>query len=70
MVFLMETILRRNKMERIRSRLGFPNMLVVDCVGKSGGLALLWTEDVDVEVQNYSKRHINAKICTKPSLGW
>ncbi|XP_059436777.1 uncharacterized protein LOC132169841 [Corylus avellana] len=70
MVFLMETIMGKNKMERIRSRLGFPNMLVVDCVGKSGGLALLWTETIEVEVQNYSSRHINAKVSTKPSMGW
>ena len=41
MVFLMETKSRKNKMERIRSKLGFPNMLVVDCVGKGGGLVLL-----------------------------
>ncbi|XP_059451003.1 uncharacterized protein LOC132181787 [Corylus avellana] len=70
MVFLMETIMGKTKMERIRRRLGFPNMLVVDCVGKSGGLALLWTETIEVEVQNYSSRHINAKVNTKPSVGW
>ena len=41
MVFLMETKLKREKMEVIRHKLGFPNLFVVDCVGKSGGLALL-----------------------------
>jgi exonuclease III len=40
-VFLMETKLRANKMEKVQSQLGFEHMLVVDCVGKSGGLALL-----------------------------
>lgn len=38
-------------------------MLVVDCVGKGGGLALLWKEEMGVEIQNYSCRHINVKIC-------
>jgi hypothetical protein len=39
-------------------------MFVVDCVGKSGGLALLWSDETNVEVQNYSRRHINAKVKT------
>jgi hypothetical protein len=33
----METkICRKEKMEHIRSKLGFPNMFVVDSVGRSG----------------------------------
>ena len=62
LVFLMETKLRSNKIERIQSRLGFQNVITVDGVGKSGGLALLWGEGIKVEIQNYSRRHINAKI--------
>lgn len=50
MVFLMETKLQKEKMERIRHILGFPNMFVVDCVGKSGGLALLWREEIIVDI--------------------
>jgi hypothetical protein len=41
MIFLMETKLRGDKMETIRHKIDFPNMLVVDYVGRSGGLALL-----------------------------
>ena len=65
-VFLMETKLRSNKMERVRVQLGFEYMFVVDSIGKSGGLALFWTEDAEVEIQNYSHRHINAKVCSSP----
>jgi exonuclease III len=36
LVFLMETKLRRKKMELIRCKLGFKNLFVVDCVGKGG----------------------------------
>ena len=61
-VFLMETRLRTAKMEIIRGKLGFFSMLVVDLVGKNGGLALLWKEEVEVEVQNFSMRHINALV--------
>jgi hypothetical protein len=62
MVFLMETKLRKQKMEIIRSRLGFPNMIAVDSKGRSGGLAMLWGEDIHVEIQNYSQRHINGRV--------
>jgi endonuclease/exonuclease/phosphatase family metal-dependent hydrolase len=37
-------------------------MFVVDCVRRSGGLVLLWKEEVQVTIQNYSRRHINAII--------
>jgi exonuclease III len=59
MVFLMETKLRRERMEAIRHKLGFPNVFVVDSVGKGGGLALFWEEDIIVDIQNFSLRHIN-----------
>jgi exonuclease III len=62
LVFLMETKLRQKKMEIVRIKLGFHNMFVVDCVGKSGGLALLWESDFDIEIQNFTRRHINAVI--------
>ena len=67
MVFLMETKLRTVKMESIWSKLGFPNMIVVDNVEKSGGLALLWSEAVGVEAQNFSHRHINAVVHYPPT---
>jgi hypothetical protein len=66
-VFLMETKLRSNKMERVRVQLGFEHMFVVDSVGKRGGLALFWTVDAGVEIQNYSRHHINAKVCSSPA---
>ena len=49
-------------MERIKSRLGFDNGLVVPCVGRKGGLALLWAREVDLEIKSYSKNHIDAII--------
>jgi hypothetical protein len=64
-LFLMETKLQRTKMTCLRVKLGFDSMFVVDSVGRSGGLALFWKEDVQLEIQNYSNRHINAVI-TEP----
>jgi exonuclease III len=62
MVFLMETKIRKSKMEIIRCKLHFENMFVVDSMGKSGGMALIWGEEVSVRVQNFSHRHIGGLV--------
>jgi hypothetical protein len=62
LLFLMETKSRKNKMEGIRIKIGFEGLFVVDPVGRSGGLALLWKDSDDLEIQNYTRRHINAVV--------
>ena len=37
-------------------------MFVVDCVEKGSGLALFWGDDISVDIQNFSHRHINGVI--------
>jgi exonuclease III len=61
-LFLMETISRKNKMEWIRVKFGFAGMFVIDPVGRSGGLELFWKETDELEIQNFSRRHINAIV--------
>jgi hypothetical protein len=61
-VFLMETICSRQYLDDIRKRLGFDNLFVVDPVGRSGGLAFLWNSEVNLDVYNYSRRHINMVV--------
>lgn len=34
----------------------------MDCEEKSNGLAVLWKNDVDIEVLQYSNHHINGVI--------
>lgn len=70
LVFLMETKLHKNKMGWVKQKLGFNNMLVVDSVGRSGGLALLWSDEKGVEIQNYSHRHIHAKVNQPGTTRW
>jgi hypothetical protein len=50
--------------ELLKLKLRMENMIVVDSVGCSGGLVLLWKEDVNLTIQNYSRRHINALVKT------
>ena len=59
-LFLMETKIREYRMQRVRHKVGFDGMFVVDPIGTSGGLAFLWKDASDMEIQNYSLRHINA----------
>jgi exonuclease III/ribonuclease HI len=61
-LFLMETKCRKEKLESIRVRMGFIGMFVVEPVGRSGGLVLFWKNVHEVEIQNYTRHHINAMI--------
>lgn len=61
-VFFMETKLYRNRMERIRHRCGFANGIEVDSEGTRGGLCLAWQNDINITLQNFSKRHIDVMV--------
>lgn len=56
-------------MERIKNKLGLANGLIVPSNGRSGGLALLWSREVDLEIKSYRKNHIDA-VVTKPENGF
>ena len=62
MVFLMETKLYKNKVGFLRIKLNFDYMLGVDSVGQSGGLVLLWNDQINVVIHNYSRPYINAIV--------
>lgn len=64
MVFVMETKLHSMKLERIHIKAGFGSVFGVDSVGRSGGLALFWADDFSMDIQNYSRRHINVEVRT------
>jgi len=61
-VFLMETLCSKKSLECIRSHLSFESLFVVDPVGCSGGLALLWSNSTLLEIYNYSWSHINVMV--------
>ena len=61
-VFLMETKANMECMIMVRDRCKFKNGLIVPSEGKSGGLALFWKEDVQLDVQTYSQSHIDALV--------
>ena len=67
-LFLMETKLLVNEMIPIRDELGYRSMLAVPSVRRSGGLALLWKDDVTINTQTYYLNHIDAKIMVSPQV--
>ena len=61
-VFLIVTKAKTRRMEGIKNKIGLANGLIVPCVGKKGGLALLWTREIDLEIKSYSLNHIDDVI--------
>ena len=69
LVFLIETKVGTRRMMKVKEKIGFPNGLIIPSEGRSGGMALLWIRDVDVEIKSFSSSHIDA-IVTDPILGF
>jgi hypothetical protein len=61
----METRLKVFEVDALKSKLGFSNGLVVDCSGngreRAGGLALFWSEHLDITIKSYSLNHIHGQ---------
>ena len=68
--FLMETRLDKEGFEKIYSNLPFPNRVIVKHPNFGGGLALLWKNDVNLEVINFTTNHILAKVMEEDEYEW
>lgn len=67
---MMETFCDHKFLELLRIRLGFGLKLVVDCVGKSGGLCLFRYEGIDVSLLSYSHYHIDTLVVSGNDKKW
>ncbi|KAM6577471.1 hypothetical protein CsatB_029308 [Cannabis sativa] len=70
MIFLFETRLNSARMEFIRIQLGFVGCFTVDAKGKSGGLALLWSNDYSVQIKSFTASHIDALVENDLGFTW
>lgn len=58
-------------MKRIRNQIGFANGLFVPSHGRSGGLALLWMREANLEIKSFSYHHIDAIVTEEnSSIKW
>ena len=70
LVFLMETKVEKVVLERIGRKIQFSNLFVVPRHSIGGGLALYWPADMNVDVQTFSVRHIDAIIDLGVNDAW
>ena len=61
--------MKKHRMEKEKFKIGLLNGLMVPSVGRSGGLAMLWSRDIKVEIQGYSGSYIDAFV-TDPEPGF
>ena len=62
LVFLMETKFDVLEMDGIKRKIERQQGLVVPSIKWAGGLALLWRNSLQVDIQTYSRRHIDAIV--------
>ena len=61
-VFLMETKSKVKHMEKIKNNVGFANGFIVPSQGRSGGVDLFWTREINLEIKSFSGNHIDAVV--------
>ena len=61
-IFLVETKASIDRMKGFQNKLGFTQGIIVLSDGRSGGLALLWREGMDIHFKSCSHSHIDAVV--------
>lgn len=69
-LFLSETISISSRIEEFRVCFGFAQCFSVDRIGHSGGLAILWKQNVDCEVMSYSQNHVDVCFLDNNTAYW
>ena len=69
-LFMMETKRSVDEMKWIQNEIHFDAMLAIPCLGRRGGLAMLWKDKVDLNIQTYNQNNIDALILTKQNMSW
>lgn len=61
-VFLCETKNNARYMERLRLKFNFDRSFTVDNRGNSGGLCVLWKEELNLNLRSYSQNHVDFDV--------
>lgn len=61
-LFLMETKQKSGYMEKLKASLGYDNLLTVEPIGRSGGLAVMWKKSFIVDILSSDFRIIDLKV--------
>jgi hypothetical protein len=60
--FLSETHLEKPRAENLRRKLGFDHSIIFESDGQSGGLLMLWRNNVRITEKGVTKNYINIVI--------
>lgn len=61
-LFLMETRAPMGRIEKMKRRLKFQNCFAVDPIGLSGGLCILWKENVQIQIFQHTQNYIHSTV--------
>ena len=68
--FLMETCLDKEGFDNHCRELQFPNKFIVKKPYGGGGFALIWKEEVKLDVINFTDHHILARVVEEDGFAW
>ena len=68
--FHMETHLDKEGFDKLYGSLPYQNKVIVKHPDSGGGLALLWKNDINMEVVNYTANHVLAKVTKEDGFVW
>ena len=66
----METRLDKEGFDKLYSNLPYQNKVIVKHADSGGGLALLWKNDITMEVINFTANHVLAKVIGEDGFVW
>lgn len=69
-MFLCETLNGQEKLERLQKTLHFEGIVLVNSLGRSWGLAMLWKEEDQAKLTNYSQNHIDFEAIVGGAYPW
>ena len=67
---LQKTQLPKIRVEGLARSLGFDFAFAVNSSGRSGGLAIFWNKDINIEILPYSQYHIDAIVSSPTVEPW
>ena len=69
-VFIAETWADKVRLKNIKRKLEIDNLFVVPRINRGGGLALFWKNSNDVNMETFSKNHIDSIINKGKEDAW
>ena len=66
--FLMETRLKANEIDGLRLIFQNFNFFMVDSIGQSGGLILMWKKQINIYVSSFSSHHIDFSLLNEAGI--